>query len=323
MIQGEIVKEYLRKFPGLSSRKIAELLMRDIPGEYKTEDQCRNLVRYYRGSLGKKNRASMTDSNYIPKIVLPRSEEKEHDPYVIPYDAYPIIAGGDLHLPYHDEEALELFIERAIEMKAKTMLLAGDWMDMYQASRFQHDPRLRNVKDEIAMFNSVLDTIKKALPKTKLIFKIGNHEARYDNYLMNNAPALYGLEELHLDHVLNLKKRGIDLVRSTQIIKYGDLNIIHGHEYVFSISNPVNAARGLFNRAKASALCFHHHQTSEHTEPTINGKVVTCWSVGCLCNLKPEYMPLNKWNLGFAEIYGDENGGFHVNNRRIVNYRLM
>ena len=320
---GELCTEYLKKFPSLSSRKIAALLMRDFPEEFKTEDQCRGYIRYYRGGAGEKNRGKLDPASYIPKIIVPKDDSHDMSPYVIPDDAYPILAAGDVHLPYHDQEAVEIMLERAIEIKAKTLLIAGDWMDMYQVSRFQKDPRLRNVKAEIDMFNGLIDSIQKALPETKLIFKVGNHEKRFDDYLMSNAAALFDLEEMHLENILKLKQRNIDFVASMRVMRFRHLNIIHGHEYVFSISNPVNPARGLFTRAKKSTMCFHHHRSSEHTETTITGDVITCWSVGCLCNLKPEYLPLNSWNLGFAEIYGDESGDYHVNNRRIVNYRLM
>lgn len=322
-MNSDIVKEYLRKFPSLSSRKIAALLMRDIPTEFKTEDQCRGIIRYYRASHGNYNREKIAPENIIPKVIVPRDEQKDMSPYIIPDDAWPIMAAGDVHLPYHDQEAVEIMLERAIEIGAKTLLMAGDWMDMYQVSRWQKDPRLRNVKEEIAMFNELIDEIRKVLPNTKLIFKVGNHEKRFDDYLMANAAALYDLEQLRLAQILDLKGRGIDLVESMRVMRFRSLNIIHGHEYVFSISNPVNPARGLFTRAKKSTVCFHHHRPSSHTETTITGDVITCWSVGCLCDLKPEYLPLNSWALGFAEIYGDENGDFHVNNRTIINYKLM
>lgn len=322
-MSGEIVKEYLRRFPSLSSRKIAELLMRDLPTDFKSEEYCRGIVRYYRGGNGEKNRAKLTEETYIPKVMVPKDEKRDMTPYIIPADDWPIVAAGDVHLPYHDQEAVEIMLERAIEVKAKTLLMAGDWMDMYQVSRFQKDPRLRNVKDEIAMFNELISEIRRVLPNTKLIFKVGNHEKRFDDYLMTNAAALYDLEELRLAQVLRLKAQGIDLVESMRVMRFRSLNIIHGHEYVFSISNPVNPARGLFTRAKKSTMCFHHHRSSEHTETTITGDVITCWSVGCLCDLKPEYLSLNSWNLGFAEIYGDDSDGFHVSNRRIIDYRLM
>ena len=322
-IKGELCLEYLRKFPGPSAYKIAEKLVSDFPAEYKDLETARLRVRYYRGSQGGANREYLTEESYVPKISVPNDSSRDVSPYEIPADAYPILAAGDVHLPYHDQEAVEIMLERAIEIKAKTLLIAGDWMDMYQVSRFQKDPRLRNIKAEIDMFNGLIDQIQKALPDTKLIFKVGNHEKRFDDYLMSNAAALFDLEEMHLENILKLKEKNIDFVASMRVMRFRHLNIIHGHEYVFSISNPVNPARGLFTRAKKSTMCFHHHRSSEHTETTITGDVITCWSVGCLCDLKPEYMPLNSWNLGFAEIYGDDNGDYHVNNRRIVNYRLM
>jgi len=139
---------------------------------------------------------------------------------------------------------------------------------------------------------------------------------------MQHAPELYGLEAIKLESVLELSDMGVTVVTDKRIIRAGHLNIIHGHEYIYSISNPVNPARGLYNRAHKSALCFHHHQTSEHTEPSINGDIVTCWSAGCLCDLHPRYMPLNKWNLGFAVIRKTD-GMFLVDNKRIVNYKVL
>jgi hypothetical protein len=88
------------------------------------------------------------------------------------------------------------------------------------------------------------------------------------------------------------------------------------------MTNPVNPARGLYMRAKKTAFCDHYHQSSEHTESSINNDIVTCWSGGCLCGLHPDYLPLNKWNHGFAEIYNDDDY-FTINNRKIINYKLV
>ena len=320
---GIIVKDYLKRFPSYSSNKLAELLFKEYPAEFKDKESARYLIRYYRGSCGDRQRAKLTAETYIPKIIAPSTDETDLQPYEIPSLQYPIVAAGDVHIPYHSQDALEIMLEQAYAIGAKTLLMAGDWIDMYQVSRWQKDPRLRRVKEELEMFNQILDMIQKEMPDMKLIFKIGNHEARFDNYLMANAPDLYDLNEIHLENILRLKERNIDLVKDKQIMKFGHLYLIHGHEYVFSISNPVNPARGLYNRSKKSTICFHHHQTSEHTEPSINGDIVTCWSSGCLCGLKPDYMPLNKWNHGFIEIEGGEGGEFYVKNRRIVNYKIM
>ena len=75
-------------------------------------------------------------------------------------------------------------------------------------------------------------------------------------------------------------------------------------------------------KAKANCIGGHHHQTSEHSEKTINDKIISTWSVGCLSNLHPEYMRVNSHNHGVAciEIEGEE---FYVKNRRILKGRLL
>lgn len=320
-ISGNVVKEYLIKYPSISSHKLAQLLLKNEPKLFDNLEITRNHIRYYRGASGVYNRKNINIDNYIPKINIPLSDEKEYINYTIELNenTFPVIIGSDVHIPYHDQDALEIFIERAIEIKAKTIILNGDWLDFYQVSSFQKDPRNRSVKEELNIFNDILDMIQKNT-NAKIIFKYGNHEERFDNYLMNKAPELFELESMHLSE--QIKNKNIDIVKDKRLIKLDHLYIIHGHEYKFAISNPVNPARGLYLRAKKNTICGHFHQTSEHTESAINGDIVTCWSIGSLCDLHPQYSPLNKWNHGFAEIYYDD-GFFNLRNRKIVNYRLV
>ena len=80
----------------------------------------------------------------------------------------------------------------------------------------------------------------------------------------------------------------------------------------------------LFLKAKTSCFQGHNHQTSEHTEPTLTGKMVTTWSLGCLCELHPAYMPLNRWNHGFAIVdLGANKDDFEFRNKRIFNGKIL
>jgi hypothetical protein len=106
-------------------------------------------------------------------------------------------------------------------------------------------------------------------------------------------------------------------------MKLNNLWGIHGHEYVGGISAPVNPARGLFLKAKVSTFQGHNHQTSEHTEPTLTGKMVTTWSLGCLSELHPAFMPLNKWNHGVAVQHNRGENQYHLENRRIYKGELI
>ena len=74
---------------------------------------------------------------------------------------------------------------------------------------------------------------------------------------------------------------------------------------------------------KSTALCGHYHQSSDHTETRIDGDTITTWSTGCLCNLHPKYMPLNKWNLGFALYNQVDKDFWHLQNKRIIQNQVV
>lgn len=195
-------------------------------------------------------------------------------------------------------------------------------MDCYSLSNFNKEPNRTRFNEEIQITRGFFETLRKNFKDAKIIYKIGNHEERLWSYLVQKAPEIFDLDELKIENLLKLDELKIDLVDKKRVTKYNKLHIIHGHEYRFAISNPVNPARGLFLRTKQSAVCFHFHQTSEHTEPTIDGSLIGTYSVGCLCGLTPEYMPLNRWNHGFA-IVGSDEEFFTVDNKRIINGKIL
>ena len=140
--------------------------------------------------------------------------------------------------------------------------------------------------------------------------------------MMAKAPELLDVPDFQLPSLLRFEDVGVEEVRDKRPIKLGKLSVIHGHEYSFAISNPVNPARGLFLRARVNAVMSHLHQSSNHSESDMDGDITTCWSTGCLCGLHPLYRPLNKWNHGFcfADIGAD--GAFEMWNPRIIDGRV-
>ncbi len=168
----------------------------------------------------------------------------------------------------------------------------------------------------------LLEAIREAFPGCPIYFKIGNHEERYERYLSFKAPELLGCTDFKLENLLRFGEYGVQLITDKRIIKAGKLSIMHGHEF-FGGGAGVNPARGYFMRAKESVMCGHNHQTSEHTEPTLSGDIITAWSTGCLSELHPMYMPVNKWNLGFAFVEIEGDGTFKVHNKRIFNGKIL
>lgn len=230
---------------------------------------------------------------------------------------------GDCHIPFHDKPTLELAVAEAERRNVKGVLLNGDILDYHQLSRFDKTPDDPRYVVEVQAGRQFFAYLRYKFPKAKLVYKEGNHEERLIKYITRNAEALFGLDVLKPQHFLHLDRHGIEYVTDKEVVHLGKLHVIHGHEYLPGIQAPVNPARGLFLRAKGNAMCNHFHQTSEHHEPTISGKPQGCWSLGCCCQLNPLYMKLNKWNLGFAFVEVGKQGGFSVDNKRVIEGEIV
>lgn len=319
--------EALEKMPEATTRSVANWLCVNHPLDFPTQENARGIVRSIRGEIqGKKGvegyeRTSEEKKSAQGWSKLPDTDYKEQEPFVIPKGNNRILILSDIHLPYYDVEALSIALHWASDKDINAIILNGDTMDMYQASRYTKDRRLRDLSGEIEMTRDFLRQLKDEF-SCPIYFKIGNHEDRWETYLRTQAPELLGISDFELRNVLRFGELGVTEVKSRQMIKAGKLNILHGHEFGHSVFSPVNAARGLYMRAKASAIIGHHHQTSEHSEKDLLGDVVTTWSMGCLCGLSPEYMPYNKWNHGFAFVEVFNNGDFELKNLRIIDGKV-
>lgn len=310
-------RKLCEQWPGVASKTIAERLAKAHPLLYRSVEHARQLVRWHRGERGKQCRKKVDKIIPTTKFQSPPTDAKPIAPYEFTTQGAGLLV-ADLHLPYHDPGALDIAINYAISHKTTDFLiLLGDTMDAYQLSRFNKDPQARSWPEEIAMTKALLAQLAGIFGV--VVFKAGNHEVRYDDYMRMKAPALIGVPNFEYATVMGFEEIGAQYVNWNQVVHVGEhLTLLHGHEYGRSFFNPVNAARGLFLRAKSCAVCAHQHSTSHHDEPNIRDVMLATWSIGCLCDLHPEYAPLNKWNHGFGTLH--YNGG---NDWDIANYRII
>lgn len=277
--------------------------------------------------MGEKNRAragsrrffrSNQEAGVDPFASLPTGIKEMGDwqPYQIHGPAKALLL-ADVHCPYHDDVALRAALWEGLDAGCDTVVLLGDIIDFYSVSRWEKDPEQRDVKAEVAATRQLLGTIRDAFPDARIVFKKGNHDERLERYLSVKAPELLNVPEFQVEHLLQLGDLGIDVVGDARPVRLGKLNALHGHEYT-SISSAVNAARGLYLKARGHALCGHVHATSQHSDPDIDGKTTTCFTIGCLCDLRPRYLPFNRWGHGCAIVDVDSKDAFSVSNKRII-----
>jgi predicted phosphodiesterase len=317
-----IVRQVVEKHPATAARTLARRVVAETGGAI-TLEQARARVRICLGVKGKAARSSSTTKHlHRPprdagqRLELPPSQA---DPW-LPFDLG--ITGkigvlSDIHIPYHDETALRAAVAHLQGEKIDALLLNGDWADFYSISRHEKNPKHRNFKRELEAGRLFLKWVRQEFPDVRIVAKSGNHEERFEKWLFEHAPEISDDPIMGLDNWYGMPALGIELVKDKRIITAGELPILHGHEKGNGISSPVNQARGAFLRLHHTVLEGHGHRTSTHSEPDMFGRETVCFSTGCLCDLRPAYAVLNKWNHGFACVEVHAGGEFDVANLRV------
>lgn len=319
-----VATEYSKKFPNHGTKTVARAIHRAHPNLFPSLAAAYASMRFVRGTLRKDCAKRATDPKpfrFIEK--MPKSVNEVRSAFMIT-GKHRILVLSDIHFPHHDEKALAAAIAYGRKINPTIVYLNGDTVENYALSRWEPDPRKRDLAGEIKSVKQGLAYLRERFPKALIVFKHGNHEARSEDYLRRKAPELLGVEDFKLSRLLDFEGKGIQEVELLQFAQLGKLNIIHGHELPKGISNPVNPARGMFLRTAETSMCGHFHQTSQHTEARgIRKEVVSCWTTGCLCGLQPDYAVVNKWNHGFAVVETDRNGDFEVSNLKVIGGKVF
>lgn len=306
-----------QEFTGTASRTLAKRLS---DSHQITLEQARTIIRSVRGNHGEKSKKTATsprpNGHAGTKPTLPPSIADPWKPFELG-NGIKVAILSDLHVPYHSEVAVPSAVKYCVSRSPGVVLINGDLADFYSISRHQKDPSKRDFKAEVTAVQKTLEWIRSEFPEARIVLKAGNHEERWQHWLWNCAPEISNFERMTLEQWIDAPEHGIEVVTDQRPVMCGRLPVMHGHEIGKGISAPVNAARGLFLRTTSTMLQSHCHRTSQHVEPDWRHLDTATWSIGCLCDMNPEYARINKWNHGFGFVTVDDAGEFHVENLRL------
>jgi hypothetical protein len=337
-----LIEELMTSQPKLSKGSMATLLYKQYPEVFKTRELTRSRIRYITGTTGSRLRKYI-DVGDLPKEYQDVNEL--HDELPEEYQTFkwepfqlPDIGGvwlilGDMHVPFHKNRVIMSAIEYAKRQYGKALkglFLNGDFMDQYWSSWWPIDSSIVSSAQEIRASQQMLFYILNQLQPEYMVYKEANHEYRFQKMVKHN-PQLSGVKAvtdaisienlLAFKHIQSKLRKPceMEVVHRGNYAYYKELAIIHGDELGRGTANLVNPARTAFLRTKSIVLTHHFHQTSAHSEQNLQGIQTPCWSVGCLCNIHPEYAPFAhlKSNHGFAFL--DTRGKWDVRNLRIRN----
>ncbi len=318
----DIVRDLIRKHPHAPARTLARRLVEEVNGAL-TLEQARSRIRSILGLNGEPRRKQSHDKPlHRPprkageRLAMPPSQAEPWLPFDLGITGKVGIL-SDIHVPYHDETALRAAVDHLQAERVECLLLNGDWADFYSISRHEKNPKHRNFKNELHAGRELLKWLRQEFPVARIVAKLGNHEERWEKWLWEHAPEISDDPIMGIDNWYGFHNLGIDLVADKRIVLAGALPILHGHEKGNGISSPVNQARGAFMRLHHTVLEGHGHRTSTHSEPDMMGRETVCFSTGCLCDMRPAYARLNKWNHGAAVVHVHADRTFDVENFRI------
>lgn len=327
MTKGEIVKAALKQFPTASTRALARIIYDDNK-ELFTLDKARDLIMYYRGAKGKKLNKSLADKTFVRKKTnedpfefIPKSYAMRRDTWHLPTSIKNVAVWGDLHIPYHETDAVKAAIKLAKEDKVDAIFLNGDVMDFFGLSFHEKNPKNRpRISEELESARQFLKGLRKHFPNIPIYWIDGNHEHRLERYLAVKAPELLDTSEFQIATLLRMAEYGITYLGFRTKCYFGKLLVEHGDR--LKGTGGVNPARSARLKYKRSVLVNHFHKLSVDSGKQYDGDVMTCWSNGCLCELEPEYMEVNEHVHGVCHVQMDGNN-YKVRQYQIINGKVF
>jgi hypothetical protein len=222
---------------------------------------------------------------------------------------------GCVHLPYADKAAYELTMAVLEHRKPTHIVLNGDILDCRGLSKYAKDPaEVDRLQEEIHVFIRFIKDIKRAAPDAKLDYTPGNHEARLERYLQDNAPALRSLDALTLPSLLRFAELGIEFHRDEIVVAQRNGVICHG--------SIVRKGSGMSARAELEKRRFQVSTFTNHTHRQgvtfvtlpYSDQVLCGIECGTLQRLDVDFVTHPDWQLGIAnlDVQGADFSGYPV-----------
>lgn len=330
MNKADIARKYRDEYPNMPTLKLARLMYRKNKLAFNDVEDARYKLRYIEGKVGKRERKNAIKTEFFKEdsrpynpYNLPDTHKEDREPFKLPKACNNILLISDLHIPYHDIEAITVALDYGKKQKVNTIFINGDLIDNAQVSRFEKDLNKRSVKEEFDATKQFLASLRKTFPTAAIYWLKGNHCVRWEKFLQQKVHEIWDDPYFHLEERLKLNEQKVIILDDKILVKAGKLSISHGHHIFKGIFSPVSPARGAYLKAKQSVIVGHLHRASHHQEVDLDLNTVSCWSTGCLCELRPNYSPLvSNSQHGFAHITVENNGTYHVRNYQIINGKL-
>ena len=239
-----------------------------------------------------------------PLVIVPSVDDKEETSMVIT---------SDWHIPFHDVEALKVFINFLYEYQPDELILNGNIND---CGAFSTHPKMREIaqtfrtaKQEREYWFPIAELLRDVLPDSKITY-IGSqcHEGWIDNWTAI-SPILIEDENYTIKNWFKLDDFGIDYVPEVyDALGNKEILITHG---TVARSKGGNSAYATMEQEGTSIIQGHTHRLAQVFKTTSIGETVAIEG-GCLCQRTPWYHLKGRrlmmdWQQGFVLLNAKDN----------------
>jgi len=220
----------------------------------------------------------------------------------------------DMHVPYHDQQAVDAMLACAQDFKPDIVVQIGDLMDFTSISVFNKDPRTtETLAYELEMGKDILAQISKALPDADKHYIQGNHEDRWQRHLIKNSGEFLELfGDTGFTEYMNLQAIGFTFHEYDYV--YRGFQFVHG-DYVRKFAG--YTAKAMHEKSRSQGAMGHTHRQGVFSHTYRDGIPMTFMETGHLFSMQSvEYIKgFPNWQKGFAmgDMWWPTPGELHVN----------
>ena len=199
--------------------------------------------------------------------------------------------------PFHDERAMSVALQVARDLNPDMIVNLGDFMDFPEWGKFEQTPTFQmTTQATIDRGHKFLAEQKTNAPNAHIVLLSGNHEARLQRSIINNAKAAFGLKRanniegwpvLSVQNLLRIDDLGVEYVDGYPAAEYwinDRIKCIHGH----IVRSNGSTAKAVSDDERVSTIFGHIHRVEmQYKTVGVRAGIRTnlAFSPGCLCRI--------------------------------------
>lgn len=199
--------------------------------------------------------------------------------------------------PYHDDAAMDIFLQVVAIENPEQTLLAGDILDLSEQGRWAQEARFANTTQHALERGRVFAAETRARTNGVIKWIEGNHDKRMQSFMEANAKASMGLKKagypdsypvMSLPNLIGLDEFDTDYVDAYPAAQHwiaDNLRVIHGTK---ANSSGSTASQYSNQMPHISTVFGHTHRLEVQSKTTFDraGKIRTMSiNPGCLCRV--------------------------------------